>query len=174
MNVTDKAGNTIIANGATNTCNTTTSGGGSCLCDVLLWLAFLLLLISAILAVLAVCLMNPYLGIAAGILFVLAWIAYGLWAWLCAPISPNACQLLNVLECVVTWIIAIVLVLAIIIGFFTGNLLCGLAVLATEVEWGLFLVAISETQKALGCPRSPSCFGIPSPPTSSSSSGGSA
>lgn len=146
-------------------------GCGCCSCTMLLWLAFALFLASVILAALAVCLMNPIIGGVAAILFALSVIAYVIWAWLCARASSNSCQLLNVLECVISWIIAITPILAILVGLLTKDFLCGLAVLATDVEWGLFLVAINETEKALGCPRGQSCFGIPSPSTGSSSSG---
>ena len=133
-------------------------GGGSFGCDGLLWLAFTLITTALVLAVLAVCLGNPAFGITSGVVLAVGLLLFALWALFCSRL-PGACAVLRTLECIVEWIIAIVPFIALLIGLLTGNIACGLAVLATEAPWGLFLIAIQQLQIARRCPPSTtSCF----------------
>ncbi|WP_128429429.1 PKD domain-containing protein [Streptomyces cyaneus] len=139
--------------------------GGGCACDVLLWIALGLTVVAAVFTAVAVCAKVPYLGFVAGGAMLLAVFVYLLWAGFCARIMPNACQLLHVLECILDWVIAVVVPLAaLLIGLFTADVMCGLAVAATDIEFGILLILVHETRKALKCPPGPSCFGIPAVP----------
>lgn len=169
--VKDATGTATIGAQNTAECSAPPEGGGGtgggtgdgemgCACILLLWIAFAILVLSAFAVIGAFCAppgpTTIALAIAAAVLFVIALILFGVWVLLCGQL-PGACRSLNTLECILSWIIALIPIIAIIVGISAG-IACGIGVLVTEANWGLFLVAVREAQKFLGCPQTASCF----------------
>ena len=128
-----------------------TNGGGSMSigCWILLILALTLGVVACILAIIAACTGNIYLGIAAGVVAVIFFILLFLWLFLCA--SGN-CAIFNWARWIVIWILMIAPIIAIIVALTTQDFICGLvAVGILWAHWGTVLGILDIAGPKIGC-----------------------
>src|SRR6202011_5755589 len=117
----------------TGKCVSNSSNGGNGMglpCWILLITALVLSALACILGIIAACTLNTPLGIAAGVLGVVALALLAFWLALCAGTD---CSVFNTLRHVVMVIIAITPIVALLLGIF-GSPLCG--ILAGAILWG--------------------------------------
>lgn len=131
----------------------TTDGGGdmSIGCWVLLIIALVLAVAATVLGIIAACASNPYVGIAAGIVAVLAIVFLILWLVFCAA---AACKVLLTVIDIVTFIVVVLGPIVGILMAIFGNPLCGLlAGIITSGYWGTLLGILVFAARRLGCLR---------------------
>jgi hypothetical protein len=124
-------------------------------CWILLLAALVLGVIASILGIIAGCSANPYVGIAAAIVGVVALALLILWLIFCAR---NNCAIFNWARWIVIWILMIAPIVGIIVGII-GNPICG--IIATGIlwgYWGLVLAILDIAGPKIGCPLSPPPF----------------
>jgi len=117
--------------------------------------ALVLGVVASILGIIAGCSANPYVGIAAGIVGVVALALLILWLIFCAR---NNCAIFNWARWIVIWILMIAPIVGIIVGII-GTPVCG--IIATGIlwgYWGLVLAILDIAGPKIGCPLSPPPF----------------
>lgn len=133
-------------------CSSTTNGNGgmSIGCWVLLIVALIILICGCVVGIVAACTLNPYAGIAAGILFVVGLILLALWLFLCAHAD---CKIFNWVRWIVIWILFAAPIVAVIVGLIGQNWLCALfTVIILWGYWGTVLAILDIIGPKIGCP----------------------
>ena len=131
-------------------CTTTTSMPAGCW--VLLIAALILGVVGAVLGIIAACAANPYLGIAAGIIGVVALILLILWLIFCAR---GHCDVFNWARWIVMWILMLAVIVGIILAIVSSPL-CGLmAAFIMWGYWGVVLAILDIAGPKIGCPLLP-------------------
>ena len=137
-----------------SSCTTTASGSPpinlSCLVFLLIILG--LGIIACVLGIIAACIRNPYLGIAAGIIGFIALVLLIIWLIVCARFD---CRLFNWARWIVIWILMAAPVVALIVWLFVG-FPCALLTLAILwAYWGVVLAILDVAGPKIGCPLVP-------------------
>jgi PKD repeat protein len=130
---------------------TTCKQGGSMPagCWALLIAALILSIVGAVLGIIAACTANYYLGIAAGIIGVVALILLILWLILCAR---GHCDVFNWVRWIVIWILMAAVIVGIIVAIVGGVVCGGLATAILWSYWGVVLAILDIAGPKIGCP----------------------
>lgn len=119
-------------------------------CWVLLIAALVVLAVGCILAIIALCALNPYVGIAAAIVFGVGLILLFLWLFLCAH---QDCKMFNWLRWIVIWILIIAPIVGLLIWTIGKDWKCALAAtLILWAYWGSVLAILDIVGPRIGCP----------------------
>ena len=133
--------------------------GGPPSCEILLWLAMILMLVGMV-AVLVGCLISSavpqvgfWLQLIGWIVFGIGWILFIIWLIFCS--SVTACRVILAVRAFVMWLIAIFAVISIVLSIIgavnTSFLVCALFSWAYTANWGVVLLILDKVAEARGC-----------------------
>jgi hypothetical protein len=101
----------------------------------------------------AFCIGNPYLGIAAGVIAVVALVLLAIWLALCARFM---CNVFNIIRKTVMWIMIAAPIWGIIAGLIGGGVMCGIASgVILFGYWGMVLLILDNVGPRLPCSLDP-------------------
>jgi PKD domain len=126
-------------------------GGSSFGCAFLLIAALILLFVGGIVLIVGVCIKNPYVIAAGAACAAVGLVLFVIWAIFCSALT--SCGLMETVDCLLFWIVAILGPIASALMTYVGGLPCGATTALTFVGWGSIYAWLGQIMLAVHCAR---------------------
>ena len=119
-------------------------------CTILLLVALALMLIGSIVIVIGICTGITWVWIVGAVIAAIGLALFIAWAIVCARSTP--CSLMRTLQCILFWMVALVIPVLVVVVGLIGGLGCGIAAALAGVGWGAIYAWLGRIMRAVGCP----------------------